>query len=1227
MQSHRLTRLGVWMIITVFGTTNTWAATNELANAPLVSGLAKVISPNIFFILDDSLSMNSEYMPDGVNSNSSKLCYRNFGYNTIYYNPATTYDPPLSSDGTPYSDATFTAAWKNGYNTGSGTDDLSSTTTTPNYGDLTAGTIPMGTGPISQTDNSRLITVTHASGAIGGHTLADGDRVTITGLTGTSAGFDLTKLNGRQFTINVISSTQYTFSYTSALGSRASSATTGKGGNGASATYVYTGVTSYTTTDDFYYAIYNLNPTSPVSTCSGDGNTPYTLKTATTYQPTGRTVANEQKNFANWYSFYRTRLLMMKSASGRAFTDVSDKYRVGFTTISDTGLSASKSLVVKKFDATQKGNWYTKLYGISGASFTPLRGALSKAGRYYAGKLTGALAGSDTDPVQYSCQQNFTILTTDGYWNTNSETGSYGAYKMNNTDLVGDQDGVAGVPRPQLDDKTISNTLADVAEYYYKTDLRPTAGNGGPTDDLPSQKLDVSANNVPTTSTDSAEYQHMTTFTMGLGVDGTLKPPDKNGDNDLTALQQGTKAWPDPISSGEGPARIDDLWHAAINGHGSYLSAKSPDEVTKGLTDMLQKIQARKGAASAAATSNLQPVAGGDNMAFIAQYQTVSWVGDLLAREVDPGTGAISTTDIWSAQTQLDTQVAASSDSRIIYTFSSAATNKLKNFDTSNLTAEKTAGYFKTSQLSQDGSWSGTQKTAATADALINYLRGQTGNEETGGTADTDLFRDRAHVLGDIASAAPVFVGKPPFSYLDAGYASFLASNTSRASAVYVGSNDGMLHAFNGSKTGGKELWAYVPSMVIPNLHKLADHNYADNHRFFVDGPIVVGDAYNGSAWSTILVGGLGHGGRGYYALDVTDPANPKALWEFGTAQDANVGYSYGNPIITKRSSDDKWVVIFASGYNNAESATGGGDGKGRLYVLDAFTGAKLTEIVTDSTVSDEQRSGITRVSNYVENGLTNNVTQYLYGGDLDGALWRFDIAATVGGVANKGLSQLLGRTATAGTRVQPITVQPELAKIRDGAGNWHRVVYFGTGRYLGPNDVTNSDPSNGKSQGIYAVVDTGASLGVFSVTTTSKLVEEKLDTSVTPRVINPLEAVDWQANHGWYVTTPSNERFNVDPGLQLGTLVIAANIPEQDYCHSTGKSVLYQLDYKSGNILKVTEYQEQIVGVTQLQTRGGAGPVVIDPVFGDGSTGNTTQVNGGGGVTGVTRVSWREIE
>ncbi len=249
-----------------------------------------------------------------------------------------------------------------------------------------------------------------------------------------------------------------------------------------------------------------------------------------------------------------------------------------------------------------------------------------------------------------------------------------------------------------------------------------------------------------------------------------------------------------------------------------------------------------------------------------------------------------------------------------------------------------------------------------------------------------------------------------------------------------------------------------------------------------MDGPITVGDAYNGTAWKTILVGGLGRGGRGYYALDVTDPADPKALWEFGTAQDADIGYSYGNAIITKRASDGKWVVIFASGYNNNLSP---GDSKGRLYVVDAFTGAMLQEIITDTTVTDPDVSGIAKINNWVDNTLLDNTTQYVYGGDLGGSLWRFDLAGS-------GSSQKLGKTsATVGH--QPITVRPELGRVRDGNGTYHRVVYFGTGRYLGYGDVSPGSPSLSKAQALYAVKDTGGDLGVLTECAAA-LVEQTLE-------------------------------------------------------------------------------------------------------------------------------------
>ncbi len=117
------------------------------------------------------------------------------------------------------------------------------------------------------------------------------------------------------------------------------------------------------------------------------------------------------------------------------------------------------------------------------------------------------------------------------------------------------------------------------------------------------------------------------------------------------------------------------------------------------------------------------------------------------------------------------------------------------------------------------------------------------------------------------------------------------------------------------------------------------------------------------------------------------------------------MGYGYSTPIITKRASDGRWVVIVPSGYNNNEG--GVGDGLARLYVLDAFTGAKLQEIIANGSVTDPNANGIGKVANWVDATLINNQTQYVYGGDLSGNLWRFDLTANS--------VQRLGYTPTAG--------------------------------------------------------------------------------------------------------------------------------------------------------------------------------------------------------------------
>jgi type IV pilus assembly protein PilY1 len=302
----------------------------------------------------------------------------------------------------------------------------------------------------------------------------------------------------------------------------------------------------------------------------------------------------------------------------------------------------------------------------------------------------------------------------------------------------------------------------------------------------------------------------------------------------------------------------------------------------------------------------------------------------------------------------------------------------------------------------------------------------------------------------------------------------------------------------------------------------------------------------------------LGLGGKGLFALDITDPAVPKALWEFTSSTDTDLGYTLGNAVITKRHADGKWVVAFASGYNNGPGNSGN---DARLYVVDAITGAKyggtVGEIVATETTQDFDRTGIARITAHVESSRTNNSARYFYAGNLAGTIFRFDI--------DSGVSQILGHTSNSAGQL-PITIRPEVATVTTATDSF-RVVYIGTGRYLGPADLDTTAPSATQSQAIFAFKDTGTDLGSLQ-SAAAGLVQQTLDTSTTPSTIPNPQAVDWSAKNGWYVKLPVGERINVDLKLQVGSLLAVTNKPIDDYCYSGGSSTQYVLGYRDGTAI-----------------------------------------------------------
>lgn len=732
-----------------------------------------------------------------------------------------------------------------------------------------------------------------------------------------------------------------------------------------------------------------------------------------------------------------------------------------------------------------------------------------------------------------------------------------------------------------------SDSLADIAMYYYQTDLRSSGAKC-----TGALGKDVCENDVRPIGKDNASHQHMSTFTLSLGNSGTLRYDpnyETQSTGDFKDVTTGAKNWPVPRSDG-GAVNIDDLWHAAVNGRGRYFSATDPSSLAASLNAALSSITAVTGSSSAAATSTLQPVQG-DNGVFIAQFRSAEWTGDLRAYLMNVDTGEITTSTLdgngnrvdtatWSAGDKLTTSYA-----RTIYYADS--TGKLAPFTTTMNDGDKST-YFanacsKAEPLSQCAGLAGAALAAVnSSDNMITFLRGQAQSQ----------YRTRAKVLGDIVNSSPVYVGRSELDYPGASYMEFKTKTRERKPTIYIGANDGMLHAFNAED--GTERWAYVPRLVMPNLYKLADQFYESKHLYFVDAAPVVGDAYlPGKGWRTILVGGLGGGGRGYYALDITDPLAPEALWEFSHAR---MGLSFGNPVITKNK-DGKWIVAVTSGYNN------GGDGY--LFMLDAEKGT-----IEGEPIMVPGSDGLNKLNAWVDSSTENRATRF-YSGDLNGNLWRID--------ADSGKSVSLAQLNFEG-KAQSITTQPQLAEV-EANGTKVAVVYVGTGRYLGKTDIATTD-----QQSVYAIKDTLSDSGL-GLDARNTLVKQPVDISATPRKVGG-ELVDWSTKDGWYFDLgTTSERVNVDMQLAFNTLTVAANMPGSAASDCTaagsGNSWLYQVDIVSGKGQSVS-MGAMVAGLASVQLPKGTGITIVTKT--DASQQTLTAAAGQPQSGSARRTSWREL-
>lgn len=797
-------------------------------------------------------------------------------------------------------------------------------------------------------------------------------------------------------------------------------------------------------------------------------------------------AAQQQRNYANWYSYYRKRDFIMKRAVSELI--YSSRHRMGMATLhnrNDVGTPiANVDDISTPQDATAKAakeNLLTSVSSVYPRRGTPLRLLLENTGQYFEGSYIdidpGGAAGVQTTlfgsktishPNSYDndstpspifnaanggeCQQNFTILLTDGYYNGGDP---------GNGDIDGDDntifDGGAYAD-------TWSDTLADVAMKYYERDLASSLANLVPT----------------TTGVDEASHQHMVTFTVAFGVSGTLDPNTQNPtDTGFT--------WPDPEVSTNNPERIDDLWHAAYNGRGQFMNASDGQSLIKAFEDALTNINQRIGSASAVAVSSGS--VSTDTRLFQSTFDSGNWEGHLYALQFVSSGGVIDSAD-WGSTPSDAGEVLKGQDwdtGREIITWNPDAT-------TPDGAAFRWGSIGATNQTALIDA-----ATAAIGQERLEFVRGDHSNELKGGSGS---YRSRGaagleYKLGDIVHSSPLYVGAPPFTYADSlegvSYNDFRVDHFERKVMIYVGANDGMLHAFDAAT--GEERLAYVPAGVYNNLPALTDTAYT--HQYYVDETPSAADVFYSGAWHTVLLGSLRAGGRSVFALDITDPlpytdskgvghssaanfneANAAniALWEY---TDADLGYTFGKPGIG-RMANGKWVAIFSNGYNNSTPPPSGGacgttyscTGFAYLYIVDIETGALITKIDTE-VGSVANPNGLTEPTLVDDDG--DNIIDLVYAGDLYGNMWKFDVSdanPNSWGIAKtSGGNPVPLFTATDdANNPQPITAAPEITDAVPGVGGL--MVYFGTGRYMGMSDVMSTQMQS--FYGIWDKIGTG---------------------------------------------------------------------------------------------------------------------------------------------------------
>ena len=835
-----------------------------------------------------------------------------------------------------------------------------------------------------------------------------------------------------------------------------------------------------------------------------------------------------------------------------------------------------------------------------------------------------------TDPIQYSCQRNFILGIGDiythrdknlpGSTSTVDEPGmpsavsgdpsyTYGTGGKNAVTATNKVFSLQGLSNPNTDNYSGRNNSAGIAGLAYDANTRDIRT------DYPGMRVQTYWVDVLEQPFVANNQFYLAAKYGGLNVPAPVSPALPFNPYTAVASDIQNSWWHTPSG---GPTDTN-LVGAQLRPD-NYFTGGRPDQLVAGLNAAFADIASRVSSYTTSFSTSLPQVATAGNASFSSQFDANTWTGELTANILSFDSTGVPITPLleaWKFTDKLATQVSGTgwdTARRVVswdgtagggggVAFRSAGTSKLTTADLATLDTSYVAGVDSIDYL--------------------DYLRGDR-SHELGCSASCGttirVYRSRVKLVGDIVGSKASPVGGPSFPYSDAtnpGYSAFKALRANRRTIVYVGSNDGMMHAINGAlvttptaqpaapapaipvleydAAAGNEMFAYVPRALYKNPDSSTNSvglvnlgNPSFTHRYMVNATPKVYDidfgrtpGGTGTDWRSVLIGGMGKGGRSYYAMDVTDPSSwtsenavaAKVLWEFS---DSAMGYTYGEPVVAKTKKYG-WVVIFLSGYNNV-------DGFGYFIFVNPRTGEFLERVKT-STASP----GLAHSNAFIVDA-SDGTADSIYSGDLLGNLWRVDLTGTptVYPPAFK-----IATLTDASDNPQPVTSRPS---IEVHPGTKKRFIMVGTGRLLDASDIVST-----QRQTFYAITD--GTNAQFNSTLTAPLAFPVMRTQLANNT-NALSAnlvpFDPSTKMGWYEdlgTAASGDvewRVTTDSTTLLGSVAFAASLPTiADACNPTGSSRIYARDYATekstvktlvSNVLTSSLYAEVAGSVTDLR-------------------------------------------